>query len=95
MAICCKNKIIHLLERFFRRNHIKTTDEAINVVKSFSDAKVLYKKLCRLCHPDKFLEDDLKLKAQTIFQLVQDSRYNYEELKKLEIAVRDLYKNNT
>ena len=45
MAICCKNKIIHLLERFFRRNHIKTTDEAINVVKSFSDAKVLYKKL--------------------------------------------------
>ena len=92
MVTCCKNRFLRLLKRLFRRNIVKTTDEAINVVKSFSDAKMLYKKLCSLCHPDRFLDDDLKLKAQTIFQLVQDSRYNYEELKKLEIAVRDLYK---
>ena len=92
MVTCCKNRFLRLLKRLFRRNRVKTTDEAINVVKSFSDAKMLYKKLCSLCHPDRFLDDDLKLKAQTIFQLVQDSRYNYEELKKLEIAVRDLYK---
>lgn len=95
MAICCKNKIIYLFFKKIRHNHIKSTDEAINVVKSFSGAKVLYKKLCKLCHPDRFVEDDLKLKAQRIFQQVQDSKYNYEELKKIEIVIKDLYQNNT
>lgn len=91
MVTCCKNRFLRLLKRLFRRNRVKTTDEAINVVKSFSDAKMLYKKLCSLCHPDRFLDDELKLKAQNIFQQVQESKYNYDELKKLEKVVEDLY----
>ena len=94
MDTCCKNKITRLFKRLFRRRCIKSTDEALNVVSSFSNAKILYKKLCRLSHPDRFLDPQLKIEAQNLFQEVQEYKYNYAELKRLEADINNLHNNN-
>lgn len=82
MNICCSNfvkrLILNIKNKWSTKNDVKN---AVNVVESFSKAKVLYKTLCKKCHPDRFVEEEKKLIAENLFKRVQHNRYDYEALK--------------
>ena len=78
--------------RVFRKSVKKSnsnpSDEAVNVVQSIANAKILYKSLCVRCHPDKFATDYNKLViAEDLFKELVDNRYNYSMLLKLEKCI--------
>ena len=82
MNICCSNfvkrLILNIKNKWSTKNDVKN---AVNVVESFSKAKVLYKTLCKKCHPDRFVDAEKKLIAENLFKRVQHNRYDYEALK--------------
>lgn len=63
-----------------------------NVVDSMFNSKPLYDRLKVKCHPDLFLDDKLKDKAQALFQRLQKAKYDINTMKELEQEIEELYK---
>ena len=61
---------------------LKKSHEAWNIVESMSKAKSLYKSLIKEAHPDRHPNN--KKRAEELTQLINKSKYNYEELLKLQ-----------
>ena len=68
------------------------TDMMDNVVDSMFNSKPLYDRLKVKCHPDLFLDDTLKDKAQVLFQRLQKAKYDINAMKVLEQEIEELYK---
>lgn len=62
-------------------------NEGNNVVESIAKSKMLYKELIKKSHPDKHPQKE-KL-AKEIAELVNNNRYNYRELLKLEERIEN------
>ena len=75
--------------KFFRKKHTGLNDESYNVVQSISKAKVLYKKLVMLSHPDKHPQKEAL--ATELTNLVNANKYNYRELLLLEEQIKKLH----
>lgn len=63
-----------------------------NLMNSINQSKELYKQLSRKCHPDLFVNDDnLKNKADILFQKISESKRDYKRLNELKIqAINEL-----
>ena len=79
---------------FFKKNTTINNYEDImdNVVDSMFNSKPLYDSLKVKCHPDLFLDDKLKDKAQLLFQRLQKAKYDINAMKELEQEIEELYK---
>lgn len=53
-------------------------------------SKPLYDKLKVKCHPDRFIDEDKKAKAQCLFQELQKHKYDLEGMRKLEHEINSL-----
>jgi len=54
-------------------------------------SQILYKKLIRKCHPDRFIGDENKiLKATTLSSLITNNKHNYSKLKELQIKATEV-----
>ena len=58
-----------------------------NVLRSINLAPELYKKLCRVCHPDRFAGKPQEEIANRLFQELQLVQNNYAELTNLKIQI--------
>lgn len=55
--------------------------EVLDSIKNANNIDALYKELCSLSHPDRFVDDvNQQAKAHTLFKEVQTNRYNYRNL---------------
>ena len=59
------------------------------MVDGFSKGKKLYKDLITKAHPDRFLDDESKNLANDLSSRITKSKLNYQELKELEVEVRE------
>ena len=63
-----------------------------NIINSIFNSKPIYDKLKVKCHPDLFIDDDLKKKAEFLFQKLQTSKHDIQAMKDLEFEINALYK---
>ncbi len=78
---------MNFFKRLFGRNQEVVIDQDTsmnNVVDSMFLCKPLYDSLKVKCHPDRFLDEQKKEQAEALFQQLQKSRYNYQELQQVE-----------
>lgn len=86
------NVVKRLFQYYVRKKEIHKAREKIleeqidfdNIVSSAFHAKELYDELKTVCHPDRFLEEDVMSKATELFQAVTQNKGNYDELLKLK-----------
>lgn len=64
-----------------------------NVVYSMFNSQPLYDKLKVRCHPDRFTDMQKKDIANTLFQELQQNRYNVQKLKELQAKIESLLYN--
>lgn len=55
-----------------------------NLMNSIHGSRDLYKELSRKCHPDRFQNEELRIKADAIFQEISKSRRDYQKLDTLK-----------
>lgn len=73
-----------------RRAKTKDIDMA-NLMNSINLSKDLFKDLSKKCHPDKFHDNDIKVKAEILFQEISKNKRNYSKLLELKKkAIKDL-----
>jgi len=78
-------RFIHIfLKR--RRRKSKATEQAANVIRSMAHAKKLHRELIVLAHPDKNAAN--RELAEELSELVNENRYNYDELMKLKQRIQ-------
>ena len=85
-------KITKFLKGLFRSSEKDRIREQIleekidfgNVVSSSLLAKSLYDELKKICHPDRFLNEQDIIKANEIFQLVTQNKGDYNKLLSLK-----------
>lgn len=75
------------MKSFFRIK--KAKNQGLNVVDGIVKAKNLHKKLALIVHPDKNVDNQEKALRYT--QLVNQNRYNYEMLLKLEQEINEIF----
>lgn len=74
-----------------------STENTLNISKSsnvdmddlmnnINKSKDLYKKLSTKCHPDRFIDEELNKKADSIFQEITKNQRNYNQL----LAIKEL-----
>lgn len=68
------------MNKLFHRTPIIDTNEAVNVVDSITKAKGLYKELCKICHPDLYINHPQHDMAEQLFQELQGVKYDYHKL---------------
>ncbi len=80
------------------KNAKKSNIDMNDLMNSINYSKDLYKELSRKCHPDRFENEDLKMKAEQIFQEITRHKHNHKILLELkEKAIKELsitFKNN-
>lgn len=54
-----------------------------NLMMSINNSKTLYKKMSRVCHPDRFSDNETKKVAQAIFQDITRHKNDYKKLKEI------------
>lgn len=81
--------MLHWIKRLLlsRLNRNQMITESENVVASIAKAKVLHKELIRIAHPDKH-PNNVEF-AQSLTEEINNNRYNYNELVKLEKMVKE------
>jgi len=90
--------IILLIIKYRCKKEIEFADQEIkrskdadidmdNVMRSINLAPELYKKLCRVCHPDRFAGKPQEEIANRLFQELQLVQNNYAELTNLKIQI--------
>lgn len=55
-----------------------------SLMENINLSKDLYKKLSRSCHPDRFQDEQIKNKADKIFQEISKNQRNYQKLVELK-----------
>jgi hypothetical protein len=65
----------------------KTSINMSDIMKDINLAPSLYKKLSRVCHPDRFIGTFYETSANTLFQEVQKAENNYSMLCELKIRI--------
>jgi hypothetical protein len=86
------SKIISFISNLFKTSERDKIREQIlveeidfgNVVSSSLLAKSLYDELKKVCHPDRFLNEQDIIKANEIFQLVTQNKGDYNKLLSLK-----------
>jgi hypothetical protein len=81
---------MNIFARLFKRIRFKKTiktDESVNVVDGMVKAKILYKELCKLAHPDR--NPQKAEEAEKLMKLIVENRFNYAALLQLEKEVKD------
>jgi hypothetical protein len=86
------SKIISFFSNLFKTSERDKIREQIlveeidfgNVVSSSLLAKSLYDELKKVCHPDRFLNEQDVIKANEIFQLVTQNKGDYNKLLSLK-----------
>lgn len=66
---------------------IHSAEDELNIVQSMAKCKKLHKRLCVLAHPDK--HPDKEELATAIMNEVNNNRFNYSELTKLEQRIKE------
>ena len=62
-----------------------------NLMNSINSSRDLYKELSRKCHPDRFQDETLKNKAESLFQDISKNKRNYGRLLEIkESAIKEL-----
>jgi hypothetical protein len=69
-------------KRLFLKKNNQSVREGINVVESIGKAKILYKELIRLAHPDRNPNNEEY--ARELTDRINANRYNYKELLKIQ-----------
>lgn len=80
------NALIRLFNRIRFRKTIKS-DESINVVDGMVKARMLYKKLSVMAHPDKIINN--REVAEEIMQRLTANKHNYAALIEIEREIRE------
>lgn len=80
------NILARLINRVRFRKHVKH-DECLNVVDGMAKAKVLYKELCVLAHPDKHPGNEAE--AEEIIKRITANKHNHSALVELK---KEVYK---
>lgn len=62
----------------------KTSIDMKNIMDDITKSKALYKILSSKCHPDRFTDESIKLKADVLFQEISLNRNNYLKLLELQ-----------
>ena len=65
-----------------------------NIINSMFLCGPIYDKLKSKCHPDRFIDKKQKEIAEDLFKQLQECRYNYNELLKLEFEINRLISTN-
>jgi len=82
------------LPKFFKRKSSSKTKDLeksmTNIMQSFSHSQPLYKKLIRQCHPDNFINSEQRERAVEYSKRINQNRYDYSELKKIEEEINNL-----
>lgn len=65
----------------------KTSINMSDIMNDINLAPSLYKKLSRVCHPDRFVGTFYESSANTLFQEVQQAENNYSMLCELKIRI--------
>jgi hypothetical protein len=55
-----------------------------DLIESINKSKALYKQLSSKCHPDRFLAEDIKEKANALIQEITENKNNYAVLLQLK-----------
>lgn len=61
-----------------------TNIDMTNLMNSINGSKDLYKKLSRLCHPDRFVNSDKHQLAEKIFQEISKNKRDFNKLSELK-----------
>ncbi len=83
------NIISRLINRI-RFRHLLKGDESGNVIDGMVKAKLLYKKLSVMAHPDR--NPKCREKAEEIMKHLNENRFNYSELVKLKDKIETEFK---
>lgn len=80
---------------FIHRKKKKDKDnvDMSNVINSMFNCTSIYDRLKVKCHPDKFLDETMKEKAEKLFQELQKNRHNYNKLLELEQIINNELRN--
>ena len=62
----------------------RTPIDMNNIMDNITHSKALYKILISKCHPDRFTDESLKLKADQLFQEISLNKSNYSKLLELQ-----------
>ena len=62
----------------------KTPIDMKNIMDDITKSKALYKILSSKCHPDRFTDESIKLKADGLFKEISQNRSNYLKLLELQ-----------
>ena len=60
-----------------------------DVMRDMHEAPVLFKALCRACHPDRFAGNPLEPLANDLFQEVQQNEHNFKQLELLKTKIQE------
>lgn len=78
-----------------RRNILNEKIDFGNLITSAFHAKALYDELKKKCHPDRFLDETMRAKADQLFQQITEHKEDYGSLLQLkEQAEKELMLND-
>ena len=66
------------------RNAKRSDVDMNDLMESINGSKELYKKLSRVCHPDRFINSDKQKLAQEIFQEISKNKRDFKQLTALK-----------
>ena len=76
------------VEELAQRKTIKDAKGAdinmTDLIESINKSKALYKQLSAKCHPDRFIAEDIKEKANALIQEITENKNNYAVLQQLK-----------
>ena len=70
----------------------ESDSEMDNVIDSMFNSKPLYDELKVKCHPDLFMDEEKKGKAQSLFQKLQKSKHNILAMNDLKPEIEALFR---
>lgn len=82
------NFIIGFFRKFFYVNKKDKVDVS-NIITSINSSGKLHKKLIVKIHPDKFMDENLKLIAEEFTKKINENRSNYNELLAIEVEIKE------
>jgi hypothetical protein len=86
-----KNLEFSLLDKDSLRKSRGTNIDMNILMANINNSSDLYKKLCRVCHPDRFVNSPMEKIAEEIFQEISRNKRNYEKLAMLKTrAINEL-----
>lgn len=79
-----KTREKYLLRQRFKADALQQEVNMADVMGNIFQARQLYDQLKRQCHPDRFIDPDLRSRADQLFQQITESKRNYARLQELK-----------